>query len=176
MSSSRFEHQERSIRRPRQVWSHPISNVPLPQCAKAVVLDDLARKTTLSGESRAKVSHTVHFLVKKAVLTETSLKEELQRLEALLAQRMFRDMPPGWGTPHERVIVCWVQLFLPLPDSMACGRAVESDLFWWLWNHWPTGRRTIQCLHACMLFSTKALSIAVISSFPVFSRSLLPFS
>ena len=96
------------------MWSHPISNVPLPQCAKAVVLDDLARKTTLSGESRVKVAQTVHFLVNKGALTETSLKVEMQRLNDLLAQRMFRDMPPGLGTPHEVSIVVGAHLCGPL--------------------------------------------------------------
>lgn len=53
-----------------EAWNHPISKVPMPRCAKAVILDDLARKTTMAGETRSKVAKTVHALVNHSELTE----------------------------------------------------------------------------------------------------------
>lgn len=85
-----------------QVWTHPFSELPLPKCAKALVLDDLGRKTTMQAHSRADVAKAAHCLVHSHSPSAASIKLELETLSQLLAQRLFTDMPPGKAAEWEK--------------------------------------------------------------------------
>jgi hypothetical protein len=82
-------------------WMHPDTGVVLPRCAKAVVMDDVARLTALRGQPRSRVSAIVFGLVYMGELTETSIVQDMLELAQLLAASCFGKMVGGsnglWG-------------------------------------------------------------------------------
>ena len=81
---------------PRQ-WLHPDSGLPLPDCAKAVVMDDMGRKTCLSTWSRVDVAREVQRRVYTKPLTADRIRADMEGLASIAKKRLFSNMA-GQGT------------------------------------------------------------------------------
>ena len=101
-----------------QAWLHPESGATLPYCAKAVLLDDVARKTALAKESRAAVSKAVHSLVNCGEFTEESVKTEMQLVDTLFQHRIFLDMPPGQSAEWEKAQLAYLKRVRRRPGGL----------------------------------------------------------
>ena len=68
-------------------WLHPDSALPLPLCAKAVVLDDVGRRTQLVGKTRGEVGCLVSALLYTMPWTADTIAAEMCFFRYFFQQR-----------------------------------------------------------------------------------------
>ncbi|CAE7248576.1 hht3 [Symbiodinium sp. KB8] len=73
-------------------WKHPDSDQALPDRARAVILQDLARVTDLAGFLMQEVRRQVDMLLYKAEISVESITAELSAFENLFRHRCFATM------------------------------------------------------------------------------------
>ena len=75
------------------LWQHPVSGAAIPHCAQAVILVDVARKTTWVGRSHEDTAAFSYRSVHNVQPSPSSVKSELTQLAALLGEVCFAVRP-----------------------------------------------------------------------------------
>ncbi|CAJ1393591.1 unnamed protein product [Effrenium voratum] len=110
-------------------WNHPDSGIMLPQCAKAVILDDIGRKTSMAGMSRAEVAKAVHAAVHTGPLTPENICKELGLLHGFAAHRLFEGMTAAGSLEWERAQFQYLKRVRKRPGGLK-GSQVTPTRVW----------------------------------------------